>query len=146
MVWGVYILTMITVGAGLLSLYNPSYPTSRWLYNQCPLINWIPLSGTNYYTWYRGISTDSGSSKQTTVQNTWNWSSCLSAAPIKQWWNTAALIIAFHTFLFVIWLINIIRFDSIGYVWWGASRIATAIPIINIIFAVIAVTSYGTRD
>ena len=137
---------MITIGSGLLSLYNPSLPKSRWLYNQCPTYNWIPMTGTNYYTWYRGISSDTGSASKTTVQNVWNWSSCTSASPIKQWWWTGSIIIASHIFLFIVWLINIIRFNSIGYVWFWASRLAIGVPSLQLLFTILAVTSYGTRD
>ena len=46
----------------------------------------------------------------------------------------------------IVWLINFIRSDSIGYVWFLASRLAIVVPPLQLLFTIIAVNSYGKRD
>ena len=100
-------------------------------------------SSTNYTTNENG-----GTRTKTVINTVWNQAKCIKAEPIASWSNVSGTLIWGYLISVFFWSINIIFGNNGGtlhMVYWRLTQAIAILPLLIIIFVIIATQSYGTR-
>ena len=102
------------------------------------------VAGSPYFT----VTETAGTSLKTVVNTVWNQASCRKANPIPSWSNVSNTLIVGYAISVLFWTLNIIFGNNGGtmhMVYWRSTQAIAILPLLTLIFVIVASLSYGTR-
>lgn len=110
---GVFNFWMVALGWMLYSWYPYKITVDNWWVRQCPLVTYTTAASLEQS--FPMLTSAIGTAGYTEVAvNGWNQTSCLNAAPIRQWTATAWLLIIWYGVGWVFWITNLITDNKGG--------------------------------
>ena len=154
--WGVLNIWMVVLGFLIWGYYPGLMTSSTWWKQQCPSTAWTAAAITAAIAASTANCTTPTATCPTILLATnnaavsiagWTLDKCRSAAPISQWSTLAYTMMIGNGLMSLIWILNTIIGNNGGMlhmIFWRASQASALLVLLELVFAIMAMTSYGT--